>query len=53
MIENSYASVARRADATNVDNKYRTRVEKLFKLEANDWPIFQVQLKKLHWTEFY
>ena len=28
--------VARRADTTNEDNKYRTLVEKLIKLEAND-----------------
>ena len=37
MGENSYASVAQRADTTNQDNKYRTLVEKLIQLEANDW----------------
>ena len=53
MEENSYASVARRADRTNEDNKYRTFVEKLIQLEANDWPKFQKHLKKLHSAEFY
>ena len=38
MGENSYASVASRADTTNQDNKYRILVEKLIQLEANDWP---------------
>ena len=51
--ESSYASVARRTDRTNDDNKYRTIVEKLIKLEANDWPKFQEHLKKLHSVEFY
>ena len=46
MGESSYASVARRADRTNDDTKYRTLVEKLLKLEANDWPKFQEHLKK-------
>ena len=46
MGESSYASVARRADKTNNDSKYRT-LEKLLKLEANDWPKFQEHLKKL------
>ena len=41
MGESSYASVARRADRTNDDTKYRTLVEKLIELEANDWPKFQ------------
>ena len=50
--ESSYASVARRADRTNDDTKYRTLVEKLLKLEANDWPKFQENLKKLHSVEF-
>ena len=53
MGESSYASVARRADRTNDDTKYRTLVEKLHKLEANDWPKFQEHLKKLHSVEFY
>ena len=53
MGENSYASVARRAGRTNDDNKYRTLMEKLIKLEANDWPKFQEHLKKLHSVEFY
>ena len=35
------------ADRTNDDTKYRTLVEKLLKLEANDWPKFQEHLKKL------
>ena len=39
MGENSYTSVARRADTTNQDNKYRTLVEKLIHFEANDWPV--------------
>ena len=52
MGESSYASVARRADRTNDDSKYRT-LEKLLKLEANDWPKFQEHLKKLHSDEFY
>ena len=43
MGESSYASVARRVDRTNDDNKYRTHVEKLIKLEANDWPKFLVE----------
>ena len=53
MGESSYASVARKADRTNEDTKYRTLVEKLLKLEANDWPKFQEHLKKLHSDEFY
>ena len=48
-----YASVAWRADTANEDNKYRTLVEKLIQLEANDWPKFQEQLKKLQLAEFY
>ena len=47
MRENSYTSVAQRADRTNKDNKYRTLMEKLIQLEANDWPKFQEHLKKL------
>ena len=43
----------RRVDRTNADYKYRTLVEKLIKLEANDWPKFQKHLKKLHSVEFY
>ena len=53
MGEISYASVARKADRTNDDSKYKTLVEKLLKLEANDWPKFQEHLKKLHSDEFY
>ena len=53
MGESSYASVARRADRTNDDTKYRTLVEKLLELEANDWPKFQEHLKKLPSDEFY
>ena len=53
MGESNYASVARRADRTNDDYKYRTLVEKLIKLEANDWPKFQEYLKKLHLVKFY
>ena len=53
MGENRYASVARRADTTNEDNKYRTLVEKLIKLETNDWPKFLEQLRKLLSAEFY
>ena len=53
MGESSYASVAQKADKINDDTKYRTLVEKLIKLEANDWPKFQEHLKKLHSDEFY
>ena len=53
MGEGSYVSVAWRADRTNDDNKYRTLVEKLIKLEANDWPKFQEHLNKLHLAKFY
>ena len=53
MGESSYASVTRRADKNNDDYKYRTLVEKLIKLKANDWPKFQEHLKKLHLVEFY
>ena len=52
MGESIYTSVAKRADRTN-DNRYRTLVEKLIKLEANDWPMFLEHLKKLHSVEFY
>ena len=51
--ENSYVSVAWRADRTNEDNKYRTLMEKLIQLEANDWPKFQEHLQKLLLAEFY
>ena len=44
--ENSYTSVAWRADITNQDNKYRALVEKLIQMEVNDWPKFQEHLKK-------
>ena len=53
MGESCYASVAQRADRTNDDTKYRTLVEKLLKLEANDWPKFQEHLKKLYSIEVY
>ena len=53
MEENRYASVARKADRTNDDNKNRTLVEKLIQLEANYWTKFQEHLKKLHSAEFY
>ena len=53
MGENSFASVARRADITNQDNKYRTLVEKSIQLEVNNWPKFQEHLKKLYSAEFY
>ena len=53
MGESSYASVAWRADRTNEDNKYKTLVEKLIQLEANDRPKFQEHLKKLHSAKFY
>ena len=36
MGENSYASVARKANTTNEDNKYRTLVDKWIQLEDND-----------------
>ena len=52
--ENHYATVARRADTTNQDNKCRTLVEKLIQLEVNGWPKFQEYLKKkIHSAEFY
>ena len=53
MWESSYASVVWRVDRTNDNTKYRTLVEKLIQLEANDWPKFQEHLKKLHSAEFY
>ena len=53
MGESNYASVARRANTTNQDYKYRIHEEKLIQLEANDWPKFQEQMKKLHSAEFY
>ena len=53
MGESSYASVARRADRINDDTKYRTLVEKLLKLETNDWPKFQEHLKNVHSIEVY
>ena len=53
MGENGYSSVAQRMNTTNQDNKYRSLVEKLIQLEANDWPRFQEHLKKLHSAEFY
>ena len=53
MGESSYASVARRTDRTNEDNKYRTLVEKLIQLEANDWPKFHEHPKKQHSAEFH
>ena len=53
MGENSYVSVAQRVDTTNQDNKYRTLMEKLIQLEANNWPNFQEHLKELHSAEFY
>ena len=51
--ESSYASIARRADRTNDNNKYRTLVEKLIQLDAIDWPKFQEHLKKLQPVDFY
>ena len=42
--ENSYASVAQRANRTNEDNKCRTLVKELIQSEANDWPKFQEHL---------
>ena len=51
MGENSYTSVARKADTTNED-KYGTLVWKLIHLEANDWPKFQEYTKKLHRPNF-
>ncbi len=36
MGENRYASVARRADTINQDNKYRALVKKLIQLEPNN-----------------
>ena len=53
MEESSNASVARRADRTNDDNKYRALVEKLVRLRASDWLKFQEHPKKLHSVEFY
>ena len=51
MGENSYASVTRRLDTINQDNKYRALVVKLIQLEPNDWPKFKEQLKNLHSAE--
>ena len=47
MGENTYASVARRADTINQENKYRALVKRLIMLEPTDWPKFQERLKKL------
>ena len=52
MGENSFASVARRADTTNQNNKYRALMEKLIQLEADNWPKFQKHLKKLLSAKF-
>ena len=46
--ENSYASVARRAETIDQDNKYRVLMKKLIQLELNDWSKFQKQLKNQH-----
>ena len=51
--ENVYASVAWRVNTTNQDNKFRSFVDELIQLEANDWPKFQEHLKRLHLAEFY
>ena len=51
--ENSYVYVSWKAATTNQDNKYRTLMEKLIQLEANDWPMFQEHQKKLHSPRFY
>ena len=53
MEKSNYASVARRVNTTNEDNKYRTLMEKLIQLEANYWPKILEQLKKLHSAKFY
>ena len=50
MGESSYASVARRADRTNDDTKYRILVEKLTKLEANDKVSGAPEKTTLGWT---
>ena len=47
MSENSYASIAQRADTVNQDYRYRALVGKLILLEPNNWPKFQEQLKNL------
>ena len=52
MGENTFSSVTRRVDRNNQDNKYRTLVEQLIKLESNEWPKFQEYMKKLHSFEF-
>ena len=49
--ENSYTSVTWRADKINQDNRYRNLVEKLIRLEPNDWLKFQEQLKNLQSAE--
>ena len=50
--ENGYSSVSWRLDTTNEDHRYRTLVEKLIQLEANDCSKFQEHLKNLHSAEF-
>ena len=50
--EKSYASLVRRADTTNEDNKYRTLQEKLIQLEVNDWSKFQEHQKKYTRPDF-
>ena len=51
MDENSYNSIACRANTINQDNKYRALEAKLIQLELKDWLKFQEQLKNLHLAE--
>ena len=48
MAENKYASVARKVDTINQDNRYWALVEKLMQWEPNDFLKFQEQLNNLH-----
>ena len=50
--ENSYASVARKANATKQDNKQNTR-GKIDPVGSQRLAKFQEHLKKLHSAEFY
>ena len=53
MEEYRSTSVAQREDTIDLNNKYRTLVEKLILLELSVWPKFQEHLKKRHLAELY
>ena len=45
MYETTYASVKRRAETSNQDNKYRALINYL---DPSEWPKFQADLKNEH-----